>query len=847
MLNFVKQFPLKIEYFSYFRFLNFYLTTTFLLMKKNYSLIIAFFIVIFAPSLKAQTGTWTALTSGTTNNFLGVYAPSTTDCYVSGFSGDIRKTTNGGLSWTPLATGTPENLFSVFFTNTLVGYAVGNNGAAIKTTNGGLTWAPMSVSTTNSLKHVWFFDANTGYISGGVSGVSGSIFKTTDAGVTWTALSISATNIITSVYFTTTTNGCASCISGTVYKTVSGGTTWGSVPSGTSSLQAIEFTSASDGIVASQTGTIARTTTSGTSWSSITSGTSDALTGMDFYDASNGVIVGGDFIANTGTILTTNNSGVTWSIYTPGSSRLVKVNFFDANTGYAVGNDGTILKWAIPAAPVAPDGMFTSSAPGCVGQTINFYSVMSGIPGVTHSWDFGIGATPATSTSINPSGVTYSTNGAKIIKHIVTTTLGSDTITNLITINPSPIASFSSTAPVCAGTVVDFSNTGATGAGVTYSWDFGSGSSPINSTSQFPTGILYSTSGSKNVTIVVTNQYGCTTATTQLITINSLPAVNAGTDSTICQSNSVQIGTSATAGYTYSWSPSSTLSNSAISNPIASPIAPTTTYTVSMTNATTGCSSQDNVTISMLAPFIANAGADNEICKNDSAQIGTGSIFGQSYLWSPGAGLSDSTIANPKTSPTATTTYKLTVSGNGCPAVTDLVTVVVNPIPVAAAGIDDTITVGSSTQFNASGGVQYSWYPTTGLSNSSVYNPIATPAVNTYYTVTVTNAFGCKSSDVMLLTVFEPTFWVPTAFTPDGNGVSDVFYIRGEGILDLEFTVYNRWGEQIFISKDVNVGWDGTRESSGEKLPAGAYVYQIKGMHTDGTAISLKGIINLIR
>ena len=810
-------------------------------MKKNhYYLLISLF---FAGVLQAQTGSWVPLTSGTSNNFLGVSAPSSAICYVSGLSGDIRKTSNGGVSWTPLSSGTPQNLFSIFFTNDLIGFAVGDNGTAIKTTDGGTTWAPMSLTTADALKCVWFFDTNTGFISGGVTATTGSIFKTTDGGTTWTALSVPATSIVTSVYFTSLTNGYASSISGNVYKTTSGGTTWGTVSSGITNLQSIQFTSATAGISISQSGSIVRSTTSGTSWSAVTSGTADPLTGMDFYDANNGVIVGGNVPTDAGTILTTSNSGVSWTLSTPGSSRLTKVDFLDASTGYAVGLDGTILKWTIPT---TPDAGFTSSAPGCLGQSISFYPVMAAA-GVTHSWDFGSGATPATSSSVNPAGVIYSSTGAKLITHIVTNSLGSDSTTSIITVNPSPIVNFTSSAPVCPGSNVDFVNTGTTGAGVTYAWDFGAGSSPINATAQNPTGIIYGTSGTKTVTFSITNQYGCLTSSTQTITINSLPSVTAGPDSTICTGNTVQIGSIAIAGVSYVWSPASTISSASGANPVASPTSPLTTYTVTATNVLTGCSSQDAVTVTVLVPNAANAGADAEICKSDSSQIGVGSIAGQTYMWSPGAGLSDSTIANPNASPTATTTYTLTMSGNVCPSATDQVTVVVHAKPVANAGPDASVPTGGSVQLNASGGVQYSWSPATGLDNASIYNPVASPDVNTFYILTVTDANGCKSNDLINVLIFDSPFWVPTAFTPDGNGISDVFYIRGEGIQNLEFAVFNRWGEQIFFTKDINIGWDGNRQTTGEQLPAGAYAYEIRGSHVDGTPIFAKGIINLIR
>ena len=85
------------------------------------------------------------------------------------------------------------------------------------------------------------------------------------------------------------------------------------------------------------------------------------------------------------------------------------------------------------------------------------------------------------------------------------------------------------------------------------------------------------------------------------------------------------------------------------------------------------------------------------------------------------------------------------------------------------------------------------------------------------------------------------------AFTPDDNGENDVLYVRGSGIQNFEFAVFNRWGEQIFYSKDIKTGWDGTRQGSGEPLPEGAYAYYVKGLLTNGTPVDAKGLVNLIR
>ncbi len=810
-------------------------------MKKSFRLLL--FLLCFISVTGYSQGSWAPLTSGTTVTLLGVSTPSSALCFVCGATGTIRKTSNGGATWVPLSSGTGQNLFSIQFIDVLTGFCVGDNGTALKTTNSGATWTPMTTGTTTNLRFVYFLDATTGFITG----ASGLILKTSDGGTTWTPTTTGTASQLNSVYFTTPTIGYAAGASGTIIRTNTSGATWVPLTSGVgTNLGVIQFTSTTDGIVGGDGGVIRQTITSGATWGAVTSGTPDNLTGMDFYDASNGFMVGGDVPLNTGNILRTTDGGNSWTSFLPGSSRLTKTDFYDINLGYAVGLDGTILQYTVPLPPAAADATFSSTTPGCMGQYQNFYSVMYGTPGVTNSWDFGVGAAPATSNLYNPSGILYSVPGAKLVTHIATTALGSDTITTLITINPAAIASFSSTAPVCPGTGVDFSNTGSTGPGITYSWDFG-GASPNLSTVENPSGIVYSSGGTKSISYTVTNQYGCSTTAIQTISINALPTANAGMDSTICNNTTVSIGDTTMAGVTYSWSPSSTLSSASISNPIASPIAATSQYVLTVTNTTTGCSNKDTVTISMLSPLFANAGSDGEICKNDSIQLGTGMILGQTYTWSPSAGLNDTTLSNPMSIPASTITYTLTVNGNGCAPAMDEVTITVNSSPTVSAGIDDTTTTGASIQLNATGGILYSWSPSITLDNAGIYNPIASPTATTTYTVTVTDLNGCKKSDAVLITVIDPAFWVPTAFSPNDDGSSDVFYVRGEGILDFEFSIYNRWGERIFLTKDFYTGWDGTRQSNGDKLPEGAYVYNIRGTLSNGAPVDEKGMINLIR
>jgi len=524
-------------------------------------------------------------------------------------------------------------------------------------------------------------------------------------------------------------------------------------------------------------------------------------------------------------------------VYQNGGTKTVTLTISDQNCTQTSSSTITINS--------TPDADFTSTAPQCTGLTVDFTNTGT-TTGVTYSWNFGSGATPGTSTSQDESGVIYATSGTKSVMLITTVGSCPDTSAQTITIHQTPTSSFTSTATVCAGAGVNFTNTGSSGGNWSYNWDFGKDAMPGISTSENPQGVVYEGGGSKTVTLTISDQ-NCTQTSSASISIDTLPQADAGLDTTICADRSVQIGSTSLSGHTYSWFPAGSLDNALIANPTASPVAAITNYVVTVINTTTGCQNTDSVVVTMLTPLIADAGIDVEICLNDSIQIGAGLLEGQSYSWSPTTGLSSSTTPNPIANPKVTTVYMLSVTGGGCDPVTDEVTVLVHPLPDANAGADDTITTGSSIQLIATGGVQYEWSPSYGLDNPGVYNPIANPDSTTTYTVTVTDIYGCVNTDAVIITVIDPSFWIPMAFTPNSNGKNDVLYVRGAGISNFEYKIFTRWGDIVFYTRNLAEGWEGTKQVTGEEMPTGAYVYSVKGVLSDGSPLNVSGLVNLIR
>jgi gliding motility-associated-like protein len=162
-----------------------------------------------------------------------------------------------------------------------------------------------------------------------------------------------------------------------------------------------------------------------------------------------------------------------------------------------------------------------------------------------------------------------------------------------------------------------------------------------------------------------------------------------------------------------------------------------------------------NTTFSILVHVLAsptvNAGPDTSFCTTPVQLNATGSAGVISYSWTPATGLDNPTISNPFASPASNTNYIVTVSNGTCTA-QDTVSVI-GGVTNANVSANATICQGSNTQLTAGGGSTYSWSPATGLSNSTISNPVASPSTTTTYTVTVSNGPGCFATATVDITV----------------------------------------------------------------------------------------------
>ncbi|MDD2635584.1 MAG: PKD domain-containing protein [Bacteroidales bacterium] len=490
---------------------------------------------------------------------------------------------------------------------------------------------------------------------------------------------------------------------------------------------------------------------------------------------------------------------------------------------------------------------FTTNAPQCTGITLQMSNLTIDGGNASYQWYFGGNASISSSTDEEPN-LEYTNPGSYSIQLIATNSVNacSDSLTKIINVYETPVADFSSNAPLCPNEELHFVNEGSTGDQYSYSWSFGRYGYPHSSLSENPSGISFSQGGTQPVSLFVSNN-NCFAVASGSIVLYDLPVADAGKDTIICANRTVLIGSPETSGYTYLWSPASYLENNQIANPLAMPIAEVTNYYLTVTDTSTGCVNLDTVNIIMMPKAIALTGPDISMCLNDSVQIGAGEIQGQSYYWTPATGISDQYSPNPVVNVTETTIYTLSVAWDGCDTVTDQVKVKIHPLPIIKAGADQTIAQGENTTLNATGGVSYLWSPNEFINNIYLPNPSVNPDDTITYVVLGTDVHGCQEMDSVTIFVKEALFYIPNSFTPNNDGSNDVFYIRGNPIQNFQLQIFNRLNQSVFITRDFYEGWDGTIQNSGDKCGEGAYVYIVTGIDEQGEDVVKSGIINLIR
>lgn len=433
---------------------------------------------------------------------------------------------------------------------------------------------------------------------------------------------------------------------------------------------------------------------------------------------------------------------------------------------------GTVTVGAIPP-PVVVAGPDVSFCEGEGGTSISA-AASSGTPGYWYTWtcqtgNCGLSNINSPTPNANPTVSQY-------YYVLVTDTNGCTSNLDSVYFNvlPKPIVDAGPDIYICGDSspceILTPTISGAPGP-FTFNWFQSAGLN--NTTIMNPCARPDTTSA---YTLVVTAGNGCTsdytttdTLSTVVVHVNPIPVADAGPDRDICDGDTTElegIGIGAGPVYGFEWSPGTGLSSVTTPNPSAHPPI-TTTYTLVVWS--NGCPSYgDDVTVNVHTQPTINGGPDREICLGDEimldGQAGGDSTATYTYFWTPNQDIEDQHAEDPTVSPVSTTTYYVQATSNfGCKSPLDSVLVTLLPTPIANAGDNATICVGTEYQLNGSysftttnsapvGDIFFVWTPGSTLSSTSILDPVATPAVSGFYYLQVYTGV-CSTMDSMLLSV----------------------------------------------------------------------------------------------
>jgi len=253
-------------------------------------------------------------------------------------------------------------------------------------------------------------------------------------------------------------------------------------------------------------------------------------------------------------------------------------------------------------------------------------------------------------------------------------------------------------------------------------------------------------------------------------------------------------------------------------------------------------------------------GAPNPVCSADSVvftAVADTTALAFVYQWSiNGAIVTDTGSVFIYRQPVADAMVSCTLTAAAVCVfgTSDTIPLQVIPSPVIVPGQVFALPYGGSMKLQpqVSGAIgSYLWTPATGISDTTARDPMADPVSTTMYTLRVFGTNGCVATAPIKVDVYIPVR-PPAAFTPNGDGRNDVFYVLSgpPGLVVREMAVFDRWGHRVFQVKnavpgDASAGWDGRLGS--HSLPAGTYVYMVVMKLPDGSSQSVKGTVELIR
>ncbi len=399
---------------------------------------------------------------------------------------------------------------------------------------------------------------------------------------------------------------------------------------------------------------------------------------------------------------------------------------------------------------------------------------------------------------------------------------------------------------ICEGTEITLSAK-SNSTGVTYSW--------VDQTGKvIGTGESIKLKPMSNMEVLLKgiNSSGCQDSVQTKISIFKfnytvdLPAI-------ICPKTDYQIKINITdpANYTFAWSPIELIVNGATTHQPLVRAQQGRTLTVVITDKVTGCKETKNISPNVNNPVVSNFSGN--FCANvpSTLTLNISNPNDYTFTWSPlSAIVSGGTTNTPVVRVTQGQQIRVLVKNKTTGCEEELIYIGQLQPPLAVEFVEPNLEVkqGKSATIsikNPVTGSTYVW--NTGGTGTSI---TVSPINNTTYTVTVTDVQGCTGTGqitarVIVIPCTDKEEYLPNAFTPNGDGKNDVLFVKSNVITEMEFVIYNRWGQEVFNTRRIEEGWDGTFE--GKLMTPDVYAYYIRATCISGDRFLKKGNVSLLR
>lgn len=338
-------------------------------------------------------------------------------------------------------------------------------------------------------------------------------------------------------------------------------------------------------------------------------------------------------------------------------------------------------------------------------------------------------------------------------------------------------------------------------------------------------------------TVEITDDYSCDWEQKVFLHVEDPenPDISITPDTTICIGDSLTLYVAG--GARYSWSPGILTADSNASNTMAGPLNDTRFVATVFSK----CYSTTDTVFVWVNDFKTNAMPDTFACPDVPLTLRASP--GQRFVWEP-KDLLDSGSTNKVRLKQASFFYVTAWDSMNCMD-QDTVFVELRDPPYVTAGNDQTIYTPVTSLEARGNGNDFRWSPENGIECPTCpFTGVEVLKGDNYYEVTITDRYGCKNTDGVIITRLENNLFIPNSFTPNSDGINDVFRPYGFDLVDYEIYIYNRWGEIIFYSTDLETGWDGMVEEG--EAGNGVYVYEVI-YSQNGQSFNKKGTVSLLR